>query len=508
MNPVQVFEYGKSRGGSLVPNTFIGGMGSSITNKQSLADKLLISASDISYFNIIGNDIEARININYAIPGSSFNGSIITYYRDEGNKVTTLGGNSFYSCKELVLVKFLAATQVGNGGFGYNNSGTNPIQKLIFPSATIGSTSGNDNVFINGKVRVYAKPELETSNAGAPDGDLQHVLTNGWGGDVMYGYDERKPNTADLAASNIYASQLNLAFTIPNALRYADVFVNGVLHSRIYSLNEAINNLEANTTYQIYLNITDYYYNEGTSNIINVNTLNTYAGEVESQAYIDAVGIVDNNIKKEIKYFVECAQLSNLWSRLLGIYPIIGNTFNQIKYNLKSNSTYTLTQNTAPTIGANVVSGGSMGTGIFPQDLIDQSYHVSFFSKTDTTATSNLIGSTIASQSMIRHLISGRNLINDGYADTGNGRLIQLLPTTIGLLTSERHDVNIQKIFVDGLLKKEDANGNVGTKPNVQFTIASGNVIGCFMVVGNHLTTAQNKELNRLVVRLNTILGR
>jgi hypothetical protein len=116
-NPIQFYEFGKSRGG--IPNTFIGGVSATIGTKSLLATKLNILESDIGYFAVNGNNIEAEIKINYSIPFNCFNANNnITSFVDAGNKVTQINTNAFISCTSLVGdMVFDSLLSLGQGVF-------------------------------------------------------------------------------------------------------------------------------------------------------------------------------------------------------------------------------------------------------------------------------------------------------------------------------------------------------------------------------------------------------
>lgn len=109
---IRGYVYGKTKG---VPNTFIGGVASSISTKEALATQLGISASTITYFKVVGLDVEAGINSSYTMKNSAFSGNTsITYFDDAEGKVTSLGvADTFYNCTELLYLRFPNATYAG-----------------------------------------------------------------------------------------------------------------------------------------------------------------------------------------------------------------------------------------------------------------------------------------------------------------------------------------------------------------------------------------------------------
>jgi len=211
------------------PNIFIGGVSATITDETTLAAKLNttakpVSANDISYFAIIGVNIEARINVDYIIPYKVFeNNSAITYFKEsaEGRCIDT-GHTSFRNTPNLTEVEFYGnclinlASFVESAGIKkaiFHNADTMyyyanfryttmdlffaPKLKFRFGDAAIqtqqvfgnikniyiplveqlGKTQLNESHFLSCPqgVKIWANPALQTSNGGAEEGDLAYA---------------------------------------------------------------------------------------------------------------------------------------------------------------------------------------------------------------------------------------------------------------------------------------------------------------------------------------------
>jgi len=214
------------------PNIFIGGVSATITDETALAAKLNttakpVSSNDISYFAIIGVNIEARINVQYAIPTNCFSNNLsITYYKEsiEGKCINT-GQNSFYRANNLIMVEFYGNCLINLVGWSENpgikkaifhNADTMyyyanfslttmdlffaPKLKFRFGDGTIqtqkafgntkniyiplveqlGNTQGSEGHFTDSPqgVKIWANPILQTSNGGAEEGDLAYARAN------------------------------------------------------------------------------------------------------------------------------------------------------------------------------------------------------------------------------------------------------------------------------------------------------------------------------------------
>jgi hypothetical protein len=108
------------------PNTFIGGISSTINTPGLIASKLGISPGRIKAFRIMGPDIQfVVIGGSYVIPNSAFSGNMsLTYFNDQDGLVTAIGSHAFYQCGLLGSVLLNKVTSIGNGAFGLCSSVT------------------------------------------------------------------------------------------------------------------------------------------------------------------------------------------------------------------------------------------------------------------------------------------------------------------------------------------------------------------------------------------------
>jgi len=292
-------------------NTEIGGVSATISSASALATKLGISVGAISNFTIVGSDIKCKITGSYGIPSSAFYTTASTYYRDIDYLVSSIGDLGFYATQAFVGydADFENCTSVGTQAFSPGNSGggankillknttsignscfggSNKTDVIYIPSCTsLGSTSGNDNVFFNNDaplksgIKIYVHPSLATNNAGAPDGDLAWVITNRQA-DVRYVTNFTAPSAiTTLAAGTVYNTAIQLNFTPPsstNAIEYYECYADGVFKSRIYASGEYIAGLVASTNYNITVVAVDVFYNKSVvSNTVNQSTNTTSA---------------------------------------------------------------------------------------------------------------------------------------------------------------------------------------------------------------------------------------
>ncbi len=290
MNPVQFFEYGKSRVSAIQPNTFIGGVAATIPTKEDLATKLGISSSNISSFNIVGSDIEATIISNYAIPASCFEGNTaITYYKTIEGKAISMGIYAFKDTVNMEFAEFSGQISLNNTAFG--GSSANIIVKdtlviangaflsnnstiVYIPNATnIGGNVTKDNVFSGHffRKKIYCHPSLATSNAGAEEGDVAYARS--LGSIIRYVDNFTAPNPiTDLSIGTVYATAIQVNFTAPtgsfNAIEYYECYANGVYKNTIEGSGDFITGLTPGANYSIEVKPVDILYNKSSSNTV------------------------------------------------------------------------------------------------------------------------------------------------------------------------------------------------------------------------------------------------
>lgn len=330
------------------PNTFIGNVSNQIPDKTTLANILIISENEIPYFSIIGNDIEARINVDYVLKNTTIFDNV-SYFFDSENKVINTADFIFRFCYFIKNIKLDGATTVGSsfardsaidhivlknltsvkdGGFFFRKEGTssertiNVKRHIYIPLCeNLGSTTGYadsmgdgypaDSIFENiveGSV-IYTNPILETINNGQPDGDL--IRATELGAIVRYVTNFNKPSVInDLSVGQIKSTEIKLNFTIPtssNAIDFYEVYVDGKINSRHKdALNVSAIGLKPNTTF---LNISvvavDVLYNKGDqSNLIpTTTTISTTLNTTGLISYYKLNESLGTEVKDSFNYY-------------------------------------------------------------------------------------------------------------------------------------------------------------------------------------------------------------
>lgn len=298
MNPVQFFEYGKNNSFAAQPNTFIGGLAAAYPTKAALATKLGILENDISLFEIRGNNIAAKIEVNYTIGFELFQADLnILWYVDKGAKVTRLVDFCFRGASNFVYGYFPNDLIYNNQAL-FNNSLYSVIELpnltniqgsigggrsfINIPSVlTIGSTSNSETFFggANQRLKIIANSAMQTANAGAMEGDLLAAQTSG--AEIIFKTNATTPNKiTDLSVRKTYKYYAELEFTLPattNPIILYLVELNGEFNG-IYRPDEdvMITGLQPSTSYSnITVTVIDRFFNKSVSNAVNVLTVST-----------------------------------------------------------------------------------------------------------------------------------------------------------------------------------------------------------------------------------------
>jgi len=99
-------------------NTLIVGEGVNTTTAGQLETLLGLSGGDVSYFNLNGNDIEARIDVSYDVPSGSFqNNTDVLRYFDYDDKIERATVDSFRDSTLSGTIKYDNLIVLGSSAF-------------------------------------------------------------------------------------------------------------------------------------------------------------------------------------------------------------------------------------------------------------------------------------------------------------------------------------------------------------------------------------------------------
>jgi len=542
----------------LSTNTEIGGVASTISTPALLATKLAIDVSRISNFSIVGSDIKCKITGSYPLLNNTFlSDTAISFYIDTDGLVSSIGASCFNGTTNIKIINFKNCTTVS--GFAFLNSNINTVilqncnnvagNSMFFSTSiqkkyiyipvvtTLGSTSGNDNVFsTNTNIVVYTNPFLATNNAGSPDGDLQYTI--GLGNTVRYVNNYSQPNNVTSLVSGVfYPNAVELNFTEPtgsvNAIEFYEIYVNGVFNNASkYSGGFAIN-LSPSTYYTFTVVSVDIFYNKSTlSNSISFTTPSTVTfqtnTDTDANAYISASGISTDVAKESSARVIVDLKKSGLWSKVQSIYLFKGSSSNNQKYNAKnpvdSDSAFRLVfagSATFSDLGYQLNGSSYANTKFIPsvnQSL--NSHGVTLVCGTNNNAyTSDTyeFGSEVsASQSYLLSLKNNNSnyqkviRLNGTYATIANGN------ESRGIFTAVKQSSTVSKLIRNNTTIINTGSG--GTLPNIADFIGSVNLNGSpygyssqriqMVILHEGLSDSEIDILNSIINLSETIAGR
>jgi hypothetical protein len=118
--------------------------------------------------------------------------------------------------------------------------------------------------------------------------------------------------------------------------------------------------------------------------------LGSSKNSIDSDAlnFIYVAGITQSYQKNAINTLVKQLKLSNIWSKLTAVYPVVGGNATSHSYNLKNTSEFQLTFYNSPTHDINGINWNGSSTyadtGFIPSSSIssDNSGHVSYYART------------------------------------------------------------------------------------------------------------------------------
>lgn len=253
-------------------NTFIGGIGNNITTASQLASLLSIPLNTIRNFKIRNNNISCFITNSYALGNAFGNTNFpISFFVDLQGKVTSTGSAFRQDNQSFDRLRFvyLPNAQVGNEAFR-NRGFFNRLTIAIQNSVPVGSTTGNDLVFVNNQnsgqgainFRVFTDVINQTNNNGNPDGDIQLLINQG--SEVVYvpSVKINPPTPTNIQTTQVGGTFAELDFTLPThvndylgLLVFEDGFFLGFFE------NSLIVALIPETSYNFKVRLVDEFFN-------------------------------------------------------------------------------------------------------------------------------------------------------------------------------------------------------------------------------------------------------
>jgi len=302
-NPIQFYEFGKSRG---TVNTYIGGVSSVLNSASAVASMFGVLVSRIQKFSIIGSDIQFRMVGSYSLGFTNPTSlrTLLKYYYDNDGLVANIQNSTFANMSAGIIRLYFPGiiTQTGTTifqdiftpfildmpncttvpanwlGNWQTSSGTKTV---VLPKCiNFGTSKVNNSVFTpNGaqRMKLYVPISEQTSNSGGIEGDVSYV-SGGTLSSIVFVPNYTKPNAiVNLTAGTITSTTIQLNFTPPsstNTLDFYEVYVNNIYKGRITASGQTITALTTATLYKIEILAVDIYYNKSlVSNSINIYTV-------------------------------------------------------------------------------------------------------------------------------------------------------------------------------------------------------------------------------------------
>lgn len=542
------YVFGHSKFVTPTYNTYIGGVSESIGTASALAAKLGISAGDISNFSIVGSDIKCKVNVSYAMPyagGLAFdNNASITYFYDYDGKCISLISQSFQLCPILTKVILNGVTTItgssnfkdsnalkeiyipyltscaGTDNFSFNN-GT--LEILYIPRCAIFGASpsvNNNNLSQNSiiKAKIYVTISTQTSNSGGVEADVAAVIAQG--NTVRFVSNFTSPNPiTDLSIGTIYNTALQMNFTAPtgstNTIEFYEVYFDGLPNQYISLPSDLAIKLIKNTSYNITVVSVDIFLNKSiASNAVTQSTSN-YTYDTDVQTFITNASISEE-YQKDAAHLLTIGIKPTIWGKLKAIYPIVGGTASQHKFNLKNsldtNAAFRLvfTGTLVHSLNGMKPAGGYANT--FFNTLTENTQNnlsMSYYSRTNLSLPHVEMGG-INSGAYLLFSYSGSVYKAFNSAQTIRGSLFT--PTT-GLLQGNRTSSTVERYYHRSVLK-DTLTINSVTPQNGNIVIGGYNMSSqttkecAFASIGEGLTDAEAVILNTAVELFQTILGR
>ena len=251
----------------------------------------------------------------------------------------------------------------------------------------------------------------------------------------------------------------------------------------------------------------------------------------DALAFIYAAGITVPSERKAINDLVIGLKADSLWTKMDAIYPVVGNTAAQQKWNLKDprdlDAAYRLQFNgdwTHSSLGM-TPSGTGVNAGYantFANVANNTNCHISFYSRTsNVSGQKTSIGVRDASNNEWSLTIksSGTTTIASNPSADDVFGYVETLPLTRGYYIWTTTTGNTFQLYKDGSAATLGATGSEGTTaPNLPFYISALNNNGtaedfdtkqcAFASLGNELNATDAANLTTLVTSFRTTLGR
>jgi hypothetical protein len=251
----------------------------------------------------------------------------------------------------------------------------------------------------------------------------------------------------------------------------------------------------------------------------------------ETNAYLFSTQITNTTEQTALDTFVTSLKGYGIWSKMKAVYPIMGTTATQQKFNLvnpqDTNSAYRITFAGGWVHSATGMQGNGSNTTANP-NLIPSSVlttnntHISYYIGTDTAAGNKIeMGVGVGGTLVPIMLLSAKYTGNLSYSCAYNLSTNQITAANAdarGFYVGSRTTSTSHKLYKDGSVLATDTNANPNTLPTQGMIIGALNSNGSivqysdrqyrFISIGDGLNDTEVSNFRTAVQTLQTALGR
>lgn len=283
------------------PDTFIGGVGSTVLTKEDLVNHIRtgssgssapIDVSNVVYFNNDGYEISFKINVSHNFSmGADFPNAIYVFvYSDLFNYINRWGERP--SIKEIIIGENVIIAEGVNleltrhsiiktvvlSDYAPNYMFQNSIFRVLYiPNANpLGSSTSSNETISTWKPQNNNKGFFnianQTNNGGGIEGDVQNLINKG--GTANFIVNSTPPNPITDLSFTVSGVDVILSFTTPastNSISHYEVYRGKEIMGIISSSGESISGLSNGDEITVYTKDTSY--NSSTSNSITISGL-------------------------------------------------------------------------------------------------------------------------------------------------------------------------------------------------------------------------------------------
>jgi len=244
------------------------------------------------------------------------------------------------------------------------------------------------------------------------------------------------------------------------------------------------------------------------------------SNDADAQAFITAAGITDATQQSAVNQLVLDLKSANIWTKMLGLYPILGGSASSHAVNLKTPGTYNLSFATGVTHSSTGMNGNGTSyanTSISTSLTGLNNGHLSYYSRTNNSATEVEIGALKSSPNSYTDLAlrqAGGAYIR--YNNGGAGTYVSNADSK-GFYIGNRTASNVLKLFKNGSSIQNLTTVSSATTTNNIFILAVNNLgtAGSYSIkecafasIGDGLTDTEASNFYTAINTYQTTLGR